>query len=441
MSKTKLSLLLGFICLSGLLITFNLQSVVYAASFPSACGNQTGDVYEVGDGQPYTSIGAVPFDTLQPGDLVRIHYRAAAYREKITISTTGTENAPLCLVGVPGPGGELPVVDGQNATTSDHMIFDYDGMQERALLIVMGQEWGEQPAYVHIEGLHFKNAYEDYTFTTADGEVRHYTENAAAVMVQRGAHITLTGLDISDSGNGFFAASSDDPNQTVKDLTLQYSYIYNNGTNGDQHHNIYTESDGMLIQFNHFGPLRSISGGNNIKDRSAGTVIRYNWIESGAHLIDLVEAEDGYPLLSQNPDYNKAWVYGNIMISPINDGTGRNMIHFGGDLGGEEEDNSSDVCGYGSGEDPTDCYRKGPLYFYNNTVITYSPTADWCCEKTLFRLMTDEQYIEAFNNIFHVIGTDTYVSYMNRRGRAHFRVNLVNPGTNNHIEEFYNKEG
>ncbi|MBC8099396.1 MAG: hypothetical protein H7Y11_08130 [Armatimonadetes bacterium] len=433
----------GFALTLAVVFTSVSQGTLNASAFPSACTNQTGTVYEVGDGQPYTSIGAVPFDTLQPGDLVRIHHRATPYREKIAISTSGTQAAPICMVGVAGTNGELPVIDGENATTSDSMFYDYDGMQERALLIVMGQEWGEQPAYIHIEGLHFKNAYEDYTFTTANGQVRNYTSNAAALMVQRGADITLTGLAISDSGNGFFAASSGDAEQTVRNLTLQYSYIYGNGTDSDQHHNIYTESNGMIIQFNRFGPTRSISGGNNIKDRSAGTIIRYNWIETGAHLIDLVEAEDGYDLLSQNPNYDKAWVYGNIMISPENSLTGRNMIHFGGDLGGEEEGNST-VCGFGGGQDPTECYRKGPLYFYNNTVITevnQEGDGSYCCSKTYFRLQTDEQSIEVFNNIFHVVslGNETWVSYMNRRGQANFGVNLLKPATN--MAEFYNQEG
>jgi hypothetical protein len=381
----------------------------------------------------------VPFKNLAPGSAVRIHYRAAPYREKISISTSGTASQPICVVGVPGPAGQLPIIDGKDATTSNNMHFDFDGMQQRALLMIMGEDWGDQPQHIHIEGLHLANAHPDNRFTTAGGQSRNYTSNAASVMIQRGANITLTGLVLTGSGNGFFTAATGDPEMHVRNITLQYSHIYGNGTNSDQHHNIYTESEGMVIQFNRFGPLKSGSGGNNIKDRSAGTIIRYNWIEGGAHLIDLVESENGYDILSQNPNYDKAWVYGNIMISPNGSGTGRNMIHFGGDLGGEQE-GPSDICGFGGGQDPTECYRKGPLYFYNNTVITSITPEDWCCSKTYFRLQTDEQRIEAFNNVFHVIGNDGYVSYMNRRGRANFGVNLVNP-SGNVMEQFYRKEG
>ena len=37
-------------------------------------------VYDVGDGKPYTSIGAVPWESLAAGDTVNIYYRATAYR-------------------------------------------------------------------------------------------------------------------------------------------------------------------------------------------------------------------------------------------------------------------------------------------------------------------------------------------------------------------------
>lgn len=46
-------------------------------------------------------------------------------------------------------------------------------------------------------------------------------------------------------------------------------------------HNSYTESQGIVFEFNHYGPLRAGCPGNNLKDRSTGTVIRYNWIEGG----------------------------------------------------------------------------------------------------------------------------------------------------------------
>jgi hypothetical protein len=45
--------------------------------------------YEVGPGQLYATIGAVPWGNLGPGDSVRIHYQAQPYRQKILLSNSG----------------------------------------------------------------------------------------------------------------------------------------------------------------------------------------------------------------------------------------------------------------------------------------------------------------------------------------------------------------
>src|SRR5262245_32594195 len=83
----------------------------------------TATIYNVGDGQPYSTIGSVPWEALQAGDEVRIHWRAAPYREKWVIARQGTQAAPIRVLGVPGPAGQLPIIDGENATT--RLLLDY----------------------------------------------------------------------------------------------------------------------------------------------------------------------------------------------------------------------------------------------------------------------------------------------------------------------------
>jgi hypothetical protein len=73
--------------------------------------------YDIGPGQPLSRIGQVAMHDLQAGDTVRIHWRAEPYREKFRISGEGTAAQPIRVVGVPGPNGERPVIDGENATT------------------------------------------------------------------------------------------------------------------------------------------------------------------------------------------------------------------------------------------------------------------------------------------------------------------------------------
>ena len=86
-----------------------------------------------------------------------------------------------------------------------------------------------------------------------------------------------------------------------------------------------------MYQDNRFGPLRAGAGGNNLKDRSAGLVVRYNWIEGGNRQLDLVDAEDS-DVLVNDPSYGETFVYGNVLIEP--DGAGNSQIvHYGGDSG------------------------------------------------------------------------------------------------------------
>src|SRR6185436_15373913 len=80
-------------------------------------------VYAVGPGQPLATIADVPWATLAPGDTVLIHWRAQPYREKWVICRQGTGEAPITVRGVAGPGGELPVIDGRDATTSASLNF------------------------------------------------------------------------------------------------------------------------------------------------------------------------------------------------------------------------------------------------------------------------------------------------------------------------------
>ena len=68
--------------------------------------------YEVGEGVGMLStISQVPWESLLPGDRVLIHWRADPYKEKWVLCRRGTEQDPITVSGVPGPEGQLPVID------------------------------------------------------------------------------------------------------------------------------------------------------------------------------------------------------------------------------------------------------------------------------------------------------------------------------------------
>jgi hypothetical protein len=352
--------------------------------------------YEVGPGKTYATPSAVPWESLVAGDTVLIYWRSTPYTDKWVICRQGQAGNPITVRGVPGAGGELPVIEGSGAVTRTQLNY---WNEERGLLKIGGANTPADltPQYIVIESLDLKSARPPYTFTGRNG-LTAYDANAAAIYVEKGEHITIRNCVIRDSGNGLFAAAA------TTDLVVEGNWIYDNGNVGSIYeHNNYTEVLGITFQYNHFGPLRAGCDGNNLKDRSAGTVIRYNWIESGNRQLDLVDAEDSAALVA-DPSYHSTWVYGNVLVEP--DGAGNSqIIHYGGDSG------------------TTGDYRKGMLYLYNNTVVSTRSG-----NTTLLRLSTNEEHADVRNNVLFVTAAGGNLSIIDDTGTADLRANWLKTG-------------
>jgi hypothetical protein len=359
--------------------------VAWPACVPSGLGTD----YAVGPGQALTALEQVPWERLAPGDTVRIHYSTTPYRGKFLLAARGTAAKPVRVCGVRGPNGERPVIDGQGATTRPALLAAFEGsasdiQQSRALAMVTklaSDAWTDRPAYLQIDGLKFTHAHPAYPFRDAAGAVKTYADFGACVWIDRGDHITIADNELTDCVMGVFSRSADDGSGAVtENLRLVGNVIHGNGLAGSEsEHNTYTQGLGVVIEHNVYGPLRAGAGGNAIKDRSAGLVVRYNRIEEGAHAIDLVEAED-FPLLAlSRADYRTTLVYGNQIRK--NGDTG-SVIHYGGDHYGS-------TPGALWGEP---IFRKGVLQFFHNTVIVTGSGA------AVFQLSTTEERAEVWNN-------------------------------------------
>jgi hypothetical protein len=134
---------------------------------------------------------------------------------------------------------------------------------------------------------------------------------------------------------------------------LSNSTLADNGVVGSySQHSVYTECDGVLIEGNRFKPLKPGAVGSMFEDRSAGTIVRYNWIQQSARMLDLVDAQDATTYLPYRPSYRQTFVYGNLFHANQNivNSDMTKPIHYGYDMI--------------PGSD-----RAGTLYFYNNTVV------------------------------------------------------------------------
>src|SRR3982751_2505375 len=192
----------------------------------------TGAEYTVGPGHAYARLGDVPWEALNPGDTVRIFWRDAPYNEKIVINRSGTEKKPIRIVGVPGPTGKRPIIDGKNATTRANQKFRSTGgksdMQSLALILLDGTDYhAPGPQYIVIDGLDLRGAGSHDGFTGTGGDARNYAEGAACIRVQKGAHITIHNNEISECDNGLFTQSSEDA--LTRDILVDGNYLHDFG--------------------------------------------------------------------------------------------------------------------------------------------------------------------------------------------------------------------
>jgi parallel beta-helix repeat protein len=353
-----------------------------------------GTVYEVGPGQTLATPSEVPWESLQASTLVKIHWRDEPYRDKWVIATSGTADDPVVVLGIPD-AGRLPVITGEDAVTRAELDF---WNERRGVLKIGGSSVpSETPTHVYVENLEIRSGRAGNSFTNAGGGSETYADNAAAVYIESGVNVTIRGNEIHDSGNGIFISSD------ATDIVISGNYVHGNGNVGSAYeHNSYTEARGITFECNRYGALCSGCDGNNLKDRSMGTVIRYNWIEDGNRQLDLVDS--GHADMVNDPSYSTTFVYGNVLVEP--DGAGNSqVVHYGGD-----------------GND-TNNYRKGTLHFFHNTVVSTRSG-----NTTLVRLSTGEEYADIRNNVVYVTAGGDRLAIVAQDGDADLRDNWLPTG-------------
>ncbi len=356
-----------------------------------------GTTYKVGPGQDYTELGTVPWITLTAGDTVLIYWRSTPYASKIFIRGQGTAENPIVIKGVPDASGNLPVITGANATTNAQFsgYFNSEWTEDLGLFLInRGYTDSEsyKPKYLVFEYLELTGVKPSNTFTDQFGNVRNYNSFSSAVHALIVENLTVRHCKIYDNAQGIFTNTNDGGEDYIsRNILIEYNEIYGNGNAGPdgREHNIYTQASNTIIQYNFFGSLRSGSVGATIKDRSAGTIVRYNWIESSGRTLDLVENEGSPEIMLNEPGYHDVYVYGNIITNYTSrDPFSTNMIHYG-------FDNSPDIA------------KKGTLYFYHNTVyIQGDQSIYWYIR--LFDLSSNDDTVALYNNIIHLEGTSEF---------------------------------
>lgn len=253
------------------------------------------------------AIGDVPWETLGPGDTVRIHWRDQPYAEKLVLFRSGMAQQPLRICGVPGPQGARPALTGAGATTRNAPAFRNvapTALQPYGLVVVTGPEFNVAVHDLVIENLRLADTKKadgttPESFSNSNGVKLTYNDSAACIRMRQAHRVTIRSNELANCGDGLFAQSLPDGDASViRQLLVEGNWIHGNANIGDEsRHQAYLQGVDITVQFNVFGPVREVPGtgaasGNQLKMRAAGIVVRHNWFENGARTLDLVEAEE-----------------------------------------------------------------------------------------------------------------------------------------------------
>ena len=230
-------------------------------------------------------LGEINWAALQPGDDVRIPWRAEPYRERLVVPCRGSESAWIRIVGVPGPNGELPIIDGENAVTDPQFAFSYPPLEPSGLVTVWRtlQSGSVVPGYLHFENLEVRGAYVGRSFTGADGIVKQWGPASGFYVVSVNG-LTVKNCKIHDNGQGVFTHDG----HTNTGILIEGNQIFGNGHVGSWlEHGTYIQSAGVTYRGNIYGDNRPGSNGGALKDRSADVLIEGNTIHDATRTIDL----------------------------------------------------------------------------------------------------------------------------------------------------------
>lgn len=340
----------------------------YVLPLPTRMGATASSLdFRVGPGMEYAEPHDVPWDRLLPGDRVFIYYRPTPYKQCVHLYVRGDATRWIEIIGVKGPGGELPVFSGQGAvddprTKSNQYMNGHGAFYARW---PVGGSSTYKPAYIHIHGIEFRDFNSQYTFTDYQGKNSAWGGFAAGVYFQGVDHITVSGCKFVNNGLGVFGISNPGLGERLMSryIHLLFNHFQENGVGswnvGDSYstHNAYTEGAFVIYEFNYFDKNRDGNNGDLLKERSSGQVFRYNkFVTGAANAISIRDPEASYTATSGLQDkygrvlYDYVYIYGNEFYleratNVIGHGDGLNSIN-------------NEIRG-----------NNGSVYFYNNRVI------------------------------------------------------------------------
>lgn len=294
--------------------------------------------FHVGAGQQYATLAAVPWHLAGAGSTVYLHAQPTPFFGKILLPNRGTSTQPIRVVGVKGPNGERPILDGQNAAPPP-LSTTYDGetsgaSEDSGLIVIersQGMASSAKPGYLEIVSLELRNAHPDYSYTRQTGGQSDAWSSAGAAIFLRGAeHVLIKDCVIHHCANGIVTnPGGSEERNLVRDLTISHCWFHSNGKAGNYYgRNLQTQAVGVTLQFSRLDPPLAGANVENVQDLGAGFVGRCNYVTGGGAQFDFSEPFGSVGLISGDPSFGVTHLWGNVLRN-FGGGSG-NVVHFGG---------------------------------------------------------------------------------------------------------------
>lgn len=409
----------------------------------------TGGDYEVGAEKQYTTIQSTPAaNTLVPGSIIRIWntdttgQNPSIYNEYYQIHNTGSATQPMIVCGVPDSQGNLPIIDGSNATgqagTSIYaagygIISVWGGGYGNGSPYGYWQSGSAGPSYVSITGLHLEHGSPIYNFTPPGGGAETpYGDGSACLSIRSGSYIDLSGNDLDTCSNSIFTAENANSAwaSITQDITIMGNHIHGSGIANDfLDHQVYLQSFYLLLQGNLIDNYLSTAQGCDVKWRGVEGIFRYNYIASGAaRVFDMVDNQDAGTYIDLGAYLGWATLYydgdtaGASMITAYQESAQKDFV-YGNLIFGSS---AQYAIHYAEDHDSGMADRIGTLYFYNNTMDSAQVVFDTGSANGNDPIFP--QRVDAQDNIFWTsrseIAFNRYESLI-----LNAKTNLMNTGT------------
>jgi hypothetical protein len=306
----------------------------------------TGTDYEVGSGQPYTTVNSALAVMTGGGNIVRI--QPGTYAEYVQINQLGTHIQPNVLCGMADGSGHHPWLDGSGANGPSYFNpYAYGtGIINTFSPTTCFQAYPTRcgPANLWISNINTEHATAGYTANCANtgvgactggtGTTFPWGDGSAGADIRNGSYISVVGMHCNfDSQCVGTYNNGDNQGYGAQTFSVEVArnYAQNSGLSGSTlSHPFYLQSFMMSVYGNLEGPPVSGSSNSGIKVRGIGVTLNYNATAAGfARNEDWVEPQDDLDYVNMPSFINNGFAVGDT--TPIDVIAGNGEAIFSGD--------------------------------------------------------------------------------------------------------------